>query len=181
MGGTPGSVAVSGRIVWHPSPDLRVWLAVAVGFLVLTAAIGFSVRWGVLMHVVLALLIAVDAVHLFAAANTEHESIAQVVLRVVCTGIVGILGWLTAVLSFRSLDRNGLRGLLGAVIGAALIGIRGGVANIGTLTHSQVLYAVPAVTARVAVSSTLGMSVGLLVAAGVVFARYRSIASPRAD
>ena len=174
-GSRASPVTITGQIVWHPPPNLRRWLAFALLVFALTTTIGLVRPWGLLLHIALAALVAINVVHSFVAAIPAHDSVVVLVAKVVGAGFIGTAGWVVAVLSFGSLDRNGDGGLFGCVIASLLITVYGGATDLPMLSHSQVLYAAPLVLARLAVSLTIGLGAGVLAAAGVVYATHPEV------
>ena len=68
--------------------------SVFVALLVATVAVGLRRRWGPALSAVVALLVAVDAVHSFGIAAASRDPLFSQVTRVVGGGVVATLGWI---------------------------------------------------------------------------------------
>ena len=168
-------VVVTGRILWVPPPNSLPWFALAVGLAALTASFSLLAGWRRALSGAVAVLVASDIVHAFAAAVPAADPWPLMVAKVVGAGFFTTIAWVIGALSIGPLQRGREAGVLGAGLAGFIIGMFSGVGDAGSWTHSQVPYSFPLVAARVAVSVSLGVGFGLIIAAGMVLKRNPSL------
>jgi len=166
------TIQVSGRITYVPGPSPVPWLIFAVALLVATVAVGLRRRWGPALSAVVALLVAVDAVHSFGIAAASRDPLFSQVTRVVGGGVVATLGWILGAVAIGALQEERDTGLVIAGVAGFLIGVFSGVGDLPTLARSQVPYVFPAATARAAAAATMGLGLGLPLAVLLLYRRH---------
>lgn len=109
--------------------------------------------------------------HSFAAAAPVGDPVPRLVSRVLLGGACSTIAWIAGLAFLAPLQRRERRGLLVAGTVGFPIALNSGVSDVATLSHSQIPYAFPAVTARVAVVAALGLRLGLTAAVLVAVRR----------
>jgi hypothetical protein len=161
-------ISITGRLTYEPPPTLFPWAAAAVVLLALTAAAGATKRWGPLLSVALAVLIAVDVVQSFASGAVSGDRIPVLVIKVLLGGIFSTVAWVVGGLSIGPLQRGREGALVGAGVAGLFIALFSGLSDLGTLASSQVPSTLPAWAARAGVAIALGVGLGLVAAVFVV-------------
>lgn len=166
------TIEARGDLVWLPGPSPAPWLALAVGLLVVTAALAFTPAWAPLLAVVVGLLAALDVVHAlgigFAKAGTLGDKIGQTLAG----SFYSILAWAAAAIAVRLLLKRRSDGLYAAGFAGMFIALYGGVIDFGDLTRSQVPFLWGAPFARALVAVSLGVGLGLIVASVIGLRRH---------
>lgn len=160
----PATANVTGRIVWVPGPSIWPWLGLA---LVLAAlAVGFALTpwWAVLLSGGMAVLVAFDAMHTWAIAAAAGGGFGAEVGRVFTAGGLSVAAWVVGLLAIDPLQRRREGGLLAVAVAGIVIAIFGGIGDSTSLNRSQLPAIYPAGLVRLAVATSLGLGVGLVVA-----------------
>ena len=167
-------IAVAGRILWVPGPPVGPWLALAAGLFVLPLAVATSRWWAPALSGCVAALVAVDVVHAFAGAAPAGDPVALLAVKVLLGGLLLTAAWGVGAWSVSALQQRREAGVMGAGIAGLLIAVLSGVTDAPSLSRSQVPFAFPAIVARTAVATALGLGSGLAAAAVVVLRRLRA-------
>jgi hypothetical protein len=157
------AVAARGQIVYVPPPSPWLWV---IGAAVLAVVVFLAARtraWRTVFVVVLALLTLTELIHVIglwgastAGTGTKLAESAYS-LAGIALGLLG-LGWTW---------KKGVESAVPLVLVATIfLFVAGGLADVTSLGNSQVPSTLPAWTARLLVSVTLGLGAGLAVAAG---------------
>jgi hypothetical protein len=162
---------VTGRVMWEPGqlsvPALVASCALALAVIGLAAWAGVRAdrRRLVKIPIVTALmmLVVVDAVHLLGiAGGPQGGSLAG---RIFTIGYASIAAWIMAVVASVLWLRHRDDALYLATFAAGLMTLVGGVADISILSKSAIVFWWPDHIARWSVALTLGLGVGIVVAA----------------
>jgi hypothetical protein len=156
-------IEATGVLLWVPGPNPLPWwlLAVALAGLVVAAGALGKTR---LVAVALLVLIVVDVVHTVGiVASAADDKLNVLVPGSMYSIVAWVVGGAAAPLTWR--DRR--EGLLAATFAAALMLIFGGLVDVGTLSRSQVPFVWPETLARLCVSATIGLGMGVAVGAMV--------------
>jgi hypothetical protein len=94
-------------------------------------------------------------------------------LLIVGDSYYSVVAWALGLVAIRFLAKRSLDGLFAAVFAALVIGIFGGLTDIGSLSHSQIPFDFGAVTARVIVAVSIGGAAGLLAGSFLAYRRNR--------
>ncbi|MFZ4585271.1 MAG: hypothetical protein ACOYNI_08595 [Acidimicrobiia bacterium] len=168
-------ITVTGDVLWVPAPPLWPWLVGAAVIAAIVIATSRLRHWSIAIGVALALLLASDAVHLagaYLAADLSGASWTGALL----SAVAWLFGAFTLVFLAR---RGGVDAAPSVLVSAIAIGITGAVTDLDVLTNSQLPNALPPGLARVSVACSLGLAVGLAVAAGLRL--RRPLAAPARD
>jgi hypothetical protein len=178
----PKTFTVRGTLDWVPGPSPLPYLAGAallvLGALVLALWAGFSDGRRDLARRVAAVagvaLAVVDAWHLVGIAFGIRGAIGSALGRMVSVGFVSMVGWVLLVLGGSLLVRRRLDAYYLIILGAGLVTIVGGFADLGVLSRSNSPFAFSLWTLRTSIAATLGLGLGLVVLGVMVTRRGRS-------
>jgi hypothetical protein len=165
-------LAIQGDVVWVPGPSPWPWLLGALAVAGLVVASSRTRWWPHVLMVALALLLAAETAHVVGVwdASTGSE------MHRAGGSIYSLAGWVIGVVAIVWLARRDPFEATPVVLIAGLfLVITGGLAEITTLTRSQLPTSLPATTARVTVAGALGLGVGVVAAAA-----FRLTPPPRA-
>jgi hypothetical protein len=174
MGAVPS--VITGRVEWvpGPSPVPSYVLAAALGAVLAAVATWAGVRAArrpfarsVVMVATLVLVIC-DVVHLVGIAGGVAGG--SFFGRVISIGYASIAAWVMAVIAIVLLVRGREDAMYLITFAAGLMTLVGGVADIGILSKTSVVFLWSSSLARLVVALTLGIGVGIVVA-GVLLTR----------
>jgi hypothetical protein len=166
---------ITGRITYVPGPSPVPWIVLAVALFALTVGAAFLRRWGPVLSVALAVLIAVDIVHSLAVASATRDALVVQLGRVFLGGIVATVGWVVGAVCIGPLQDQREGGVVGAGITGFVLGVFSGLGDLSVLTQSQVPFSFAAGVARLFVAVTIGLGLGLVAASLVVLRRGRDL------
>ncbi len=157
------TVLVTGEVVWVPGSSPWPWLALAVALAAVVGAAGRARRWRVPVVAAVTVAVAADIAH---TLGTELASVVPVVVKVYVSSIWA-MGWvLGVVVAYRLLRGRESEADVYLLLAAGLFyAFASGLADVFTLSRSQVSTALPLVVARATVTVSLGIGVGLFVVA----------------
>jgi hypothetical protein len=164
-------LSVKGDLTWVPGPSPAPWYALASGLAALVVAASFGRRPSRRLAAIVALLVLVDLAHIAAKALSSAEGFGAGVGAILPGSFFSIAAWLVAGFAVRLLLRGSPDGPFAAAFAGAVIALFGGLADIADLSRSQLPVAVPDVVARLFVSSSLGIGLGLVLAAVLLLRR----------
>jgi hypothetical protein len=157
------TVVAHGVLAWVPPPSPWPYVGIALALAVLVIGLARTRWWhGVLVAGLIALVVcaAAHAVGIWADSDAGFGTkLGESVYSIVGIGLgVVALGWIV---------RRGVESSVPFVLVASVfLLVAGGLADVSTIGHSQVPSSLPPTVARVAVALTIGLGVGLTVAAG---------------
>jgi hypothetical protein len=162
---------VTGRVMWVPGqlPVAAIGTSVGLGVAVIALAVWAGVnadrRRLVKLPIIgaLMMLVVVDVVHLLGIAGGPQGG--SVLGRVFTIGYASIAAWVMALVSAFLWLQHREDALYLATFAAGLMTLVGGVADISILSKSAIVFWWPDTLARWSVALTLGLGVGLVVAA----------------
>jgi hypothetical protein len=162
---------LTGEVRWVPSPNPTKFYVVAVAFGVIAGALGLwagvsrlrrrSARPFVLL--LLAVLVVVDVIHLVGIAGGVQGG--SVLGRMITIGYASMAAWVLAMLSAVLWLRGRDDALYLTTFAAGLMTLVGGIADIGIMSKSAVVFLWSGDVARWTVALTLGLGAGLVTAA----------------
>ncbi|GAC1316795.1 MAG: hypothetical protein NVSMB12_14030 [Acidimicrobiales bacterium] len=155
-------IVANGLIRWAPPPSLAPWLALAALAGVAVYIASRSDRWAPVLASATAAVVAVDVVHSLVAVVAASDSLAQTSVRLLLAGFVSVSAWIAGAAAVGKIGGHNDDGLFLAIYAAVIIVLTGGIGDAPVLGRSQVPYAVDPVVARVLVSVTIGVSIGVL-------------------
>jgi hypothetical protein len=153
---------ITGDALWVPGPSPWPWVLGAVGLAVLVALLCRTRLWVTVMELALLVLVVSEAVHVVGAWQASTASVGSRLLA----SIYSFGGIVVSGLAFVWLRRKDPWAATPAVLVAGLfVFVAGGLADITTLTRSQVPTTLPVGVSRLTVMIALGLGAGLVVAA----------------
>ena len=168
-GATTATAAV--RLTWVPGPSPAPWFGLAAVSFLGVAALGLLHRWRAPIAAAIAVLLAVDLLHAFAAAFATAGGLTSHLARVVIGDFYAVAGWVLAVAALRLLIRGRVDGLYAGVFAGLSIALFGGLLDLSVLSHSITLFTLPIEVARLWIALALGGGAGLVVACSLVIRR----------
>jgi hypothetical protein len=174
-------IEATGDLVWIPGPSAWPWLAIGVAGLVLTLGLAATRRWTRWLAVLLGLLITLDVVHGIGVGLSKSGSAASKLGTLLAGSYLSIAGWALGVAGVVLLLRRRPEGAIPAACAGLFVAVNGGLADLSSLTRSQLPFAGPADLARIAVATSLGIGSGLLVAGPIRLMRTRPAPAAAAD
>jgi hypothetical protein len=174
-------ITITGQLYWVPGVSPWPWVALIIALLALGILAGVNRRWAWALLAITALIVAADVLHAVGTGLDFAGSLTHRLLLIVGDSYYSIVAWILGVVAIRFLSRRSLDGLFAAVFTGLVIGIFGGLTDIGSLSHSQIPYDFGAQMARVLVAVSIGGSAGLVAGAFIAYRRHREPAAPRAS
>jgi hypothetical protein len=157
-------VLARGEVLWEPGPSPWPWVGLAVALLVGGIVIARTRRWTRIVGVALVVLIVAEAVHVIgvwsATTQSQWSDLAQ--------SAYSIGGIALAALALERLVRRGGYAAAPLILCAGLfLAIAGGLADVTTLSHSQLPTTLPDWLTRLAVATVLGVGTAVAAAAAL--------------
>ena len=156
-------VVANGLIRWVPPPSPLPWLALAMTIAASVFVATTSRRWGPVLAVATAAVVAVDIVHAVVAVIPASDSLPQTVSKLLLTGFLSVSAWIASAIAVPKLQQGSKDAVFLAGYGAFAAFLIGGIGDAAVLGRSQIPYAVAPVVARILVSVTIGLTVGVVV------------------
>jgi hypothetical protein len=158
------AATISGDARWLPPPSPWPWILGAVALAALVIGLGRTRAWARVLAITLAVLLVTEAVHIAGGWNVATNGF----MARLGAGMYSIAGWVIGLLALIWLLRRDPRDATPIVLIAALfLFIAGGLADVPSLTHSQLPTTLTPWLARLTVVAALGLGFGLLVTAAV--------------
>jgi hypothetical protein len=156
------TLAIEGDVVWVPGPSPWPWIALAVGVGAVLVALSRTRRWADAIAAALAVLVVSETAHVIGAWAASDESIGTRL----GASIYSIGGIALSILALVWVRRRDPWAAMPAVLIAGLFMlVAGGLADLTTLTRSQVPSTLTPGLARLTVALALGLGSGLVIAA----------------
>jgi hypothetical protein len=164
------TVRVLGDVRWVPPPSPWPWLAGAAVLAIALVTLALRRHFGLALALGLGLLIGAQVLHV---AGLWGGSTASAGSRLGASAY-SLGGIALAVIGLVLLGRRGARAAVPVALLAGLfLALAGGLADVTTLSRSQVPTTLPAWLDRLSVAVTIGAGLGLAVAAGLELRRER--------
>lgn len=166
------------EVRWEPGPSKMPWLlgagVLALGLALSSGLVGRTAlgRTRLRPLVILSVLSlgAADAIHLFGISFGIRGTVAEGLTRTLGIGFGSFAAWIAAILGLILYLRKRTDGLYLVTFGAGLMTLVGGLADVSALSSSSVPFAFPSIVARIVITLTIGLGIGLVVA-GVLLTR----------
>jgi len=156
-------LAIEGDVVWVPGPSPWPWVLLAVAITAGLVALTRTRWWRSAITVALAVGIVSEAVHLAGSWSATTASIGSRL----GAGIYSMGAIALAILALVWIRRRDASAAMPAVLIAGLfLLVAGGLADLTTLTRSQIPTDLAPPAARLTVTLALGIGTGLVIAAG---------------
>jgi hypothetical protein len=153
---------LSGSIEWVPGPSPWPWAAVAVALAALVLLIGRSGWQAKALAGVTALAVAADAVH---TVGVWTGATAPILTRLYGSA-TSFAGWVVAAIAIQRLLTGKLEaGRTYMLLAAIFLALAGAAPDVPALARSQLPSGLDPVLTRAAISATLGLGAGMLLAA----------------
>jgi hypothetical protein len=164
------TIQVFGDVRWVPPPSPWPWIAGAIALAVVLVALALLRHLALALGLGLGLLIGAQVLHV---AGLWGGATASVWSRLGASAY-SLGGIVLAVIAVVLLVRRGARAAVPVALLAGLfLALAGGLADVTTLSRSQVPSTLPAGLDRLSVAVTIGAGVGLAVVAGIQLRRER--------
>lgn len=171
QGGRP--VTVTGQLDWVPGSSPWPWVAAIVALAAVGLAAGLGRRWAPVLLGLTAVLVGADVLHAVGTGLAFAGSPLHRLLLIIGSSYYSIAAWALGVVAIRLLARRSVDGLFAAVLTALVIGLFGGLADVVSLSRSQIPFAFAPVVARLLVSVSIGVAVGVIGGSLLAFRRNR--------
>jgi hypothetical protein len=169
------AVEVKGDLVWVPGPSSAPWLALAAALLAVTLVAAWSPRaWRPALAGAVAVVVVADVIHALGIGFAGVGGLGSQIAQIASGSFVSIAGWTAGVAGVILLVRGNDTGVLAAGLAGTLIAINGGIADLGVLGRSQLIFAWPDTLLRAAITLALGLGLGLAAGSGLRFLRSAS-------
>jgi hypothetical protein len=163
---------LSGSIEWVPGPSPWPWAALAVALAALVLLVSRSTWQARALAGVTALAVATDAVHTVAVWT---GSTAPILTRLYGSA-TSFAGWVIAAMAIQRLLTGKLEaGRTFMLLGAIFLALAGAAPDVPALARSQLPSGLDPLLTRAAISATLGLGAGMLLAALLA----RQLGTPR--
>ena len=167
------TITARGEIAWVPPPSPWSFVIAAIVLALAVFAASRTRWWTWVMAGSLVVIVVADALHIVGLWDASTASTGTKLAE----SAYSLGGLVLGFLALAWMARRGANAAVPLVLVATIVlVIAGGLADVTTLGHSQILTAFPETVARVLVTLTLGLGVGLAAAAG---ARLHSSAPMR--
>jgi hypothetical protein len=164
------TVRVFGDVRWVPPPSPWAWLAGAAALAIALVALALRRHLALALAIGLGLLLGAQVLHV---AGLWGGSTASVGSRLGASAY-SLGGIVLTIIGLVLLARRGARAAVPVALLAGLfLALAGGLADVTTLSRSQVPSTLPAWLDRLSVAVTIGAGIGLAVAAGLELRRER--------
>jgi hypothetical protein len=167
-------LAITGDALWVPGPSPWPWVLLAVALAVAVALLCRMRFWVTVMELALLVLVVSESIHVVGAWQASTASLGSRALA----SLYSFGGIVVCLLALVWLRRRDPWAATPAVLVAGLfVFVAGGLADVTTLTRSQLPTSLPSAVGRLTVTIALGLGGGLVIAAA---ARLRAPQPPPA-
>lgn len=170
---------ITGQLLWIPGPSPLPWYLLTAALVGLGAFVGLRSWWGKGLAAVLGALIVTDLLHLIGilGARAGGPDLASVGSNL----LYSVVAWSVGIAGITMLVKGKRDGLFAAIFSGVLLAIFGGFQDLGVLSHSQVPFAWAASSARLFVTVTIGLGVGVTVGSLLALWRLGAFAFARVE
>jgi hypothetical protein len=158
------TLSAHGAVLWEPGPSPWPWVGFAVALVIGGFVVARSRHWARDTAIALGVLIVAETVHVLgvwgATTQSQWSDLAQSAYSI--GGIV-----LAAIALERLVHRGGYAAAPLVLCAGLFLAIAGGLADVTTLSHSQLPTTIPDVVTRLAVATVLGLGTGVAVVAAL--------------
>ncbi len=179
MTGRSGDVVVSGTLSWVPGPSPTGPLLLA-GLAAIAVMILGRWQWRWTLVGALGVLVAAETLHVAGLWSASTETLLRRAVESLYS-FAGIALAVAAVVRIAPPRRDPYDGTPLALLAGLVLAVAGGLADLSTLTSSQLPSALSPALARVLVGLTLGGGIGVVVVAATRLRRPEPVAQPPAD
>lgn len=165
------TITASGDLTWVPGPSPFPWYLLALVLAAAVAATAFLRQWRIPLAIAVLAIVVVDAVHAFGIAFANAGGTGQHLAKLVSGNYLSVLAWLVGLGAVVLLLRDHPDAPFPAAFAAFVAALAGGLADIGALSKSQVPFAWSVELARFLVATSLGLGVGVVIAAVLAIRR----------
>jgi hypothetical protein len=148
------ALSARGAVLWEPGPSPWPWVGFAVALIIGGVVVARSRHWARYTAIALGVLMVAETVHVFgvwgATTQSQWSDLAQSAYSI--GGIV-----LAAIALERLVHRGGYAAAPLVLCAGLFLAIAGGLADITTLSHSQLPTTLPDGITRLAVATVLGL------------------------
>jgi hypothetical protein len=176
VGDQPTAVRVTGELVWVPPPPLWPWLLGAVVLLGLVALGAAGGGWRSVLVAAVVVLVAADVVHELGIAFANAGGLGNKLAQLLAGSFFPMVAWVLSVWAVRALLKGSAEGPFIAAFAGVIIALFGGVADVAALVNSQVPFVWSATLARLLVTVSLGIGLGLVAGAVIATAKFKLLA-----
>jgi hypothetical protein len=166
-------ITVAGEYDWVPTASALPWLLVIVALFALGIVAGLSRWWARGIAALTGLIVAADMVHAVGIGLAAAGSAGHRVAVILGGSYYSIVAWVLGAVAIRLLLRRSVDGLFATIFAGLVIGLFGGLTDVGWLSHSQVPFDFGASLARVLVAVSVGGAAGVIAGSIVAFRRNR--------
>lgn len=172
------AVVVSGDVTWVPGPAVWPWLLFSLGLLVAAVALGRTRNWATVLVVGLVALVAVESAHIVGLwAGTTGTLLSKLGANVYSAVGVALGVYALVRLLHRSDPYDATPA---ALVAGIVLCVAGGLADVSTLTSSQLPTVLAAPIARFGVATSLGAGAGVATVAAMHLRRPGDASTRRA-
>ncbi|MHB8466780.1 MAG: hypothetical protein ACYDH6_02690 [Acidimicrobiales bacterium] len=167
------TITVMGEYDWVPQPSALPWTVVIVALVLFGALAGVGRWWAPVLAGLTALVVVADVVHVVGIGLESVGSAGHRIVVMIGGSYYSIVAWGLGAVAIALLARRSADGLFAAVFSGLVIGLFGGLTDVGWLSHSQVPFAFGTGLARVLVAASIGGGGGLITGSIVALRRNR--------
>ena len=161
----PTPITVTGNYTWVPSSNPFPWLVVTIVLAMAVIALGLTGAWGRPLAMAVVALTLNDIYHAVAIAWFWSGSFVYRLTKLFGGSFYSIVGWVLGLVAARLLWQRRVDGLYAAVFAGGSAALFTGLLDFTVLSRSQAPFAGSITVDRLTVAISLGVGVGVMVAA----------------
>lgn len=173
-------VTITGTLDWVPASSALPWVVAVLVLIAAGTAIAAGSLWAPALLAMTAVLVATDVVHAVGTGLAFSGSTGHRVLLVIGSSYYSVVAWVLGIIAIRLLAKRSLDGLFAAVFTGLVVGLFGGLADVTSLSRSQIPFAFGDGVDRVLVTLSLGVGAGVVAGSFLAFRRNRVAEAPAA-
>ena len=166
-------IVVAGEYDWVPSHSAWPWVAILVVVAAVGVLAGLARSWAHLLAALTGLIVLADMVHAVGIGLAAAGSVGHRIVVILGGSYYSIVAWVLGAVAIRLLLRRSVDGLFATIFAALVIGLFGGLTDVGWLSHSQVPFDFGASLARLLVAVSIGGAAGVIAGSIIAFRRNR--------